>query len=169
MAVNKDLVLENVRLIYRNFEGRKEKYNKEGDRNFGVVIPTDLADALVEEGWAVKCRPPREEGDPPLCFLSVSLRFDIFPPKIYFVTGRGKTALTEETCGMVDWAEIEKVDLILRPYNWAVDGEEGTKAYLKSAWITLEETVLDAKYADLPDAQRVGVPDGSAKASSGEE
>lgn len=152
MAVSKDLVLEGVRLIYRNFEGRKDKFNKEGDRNFGVVIPQDMADQLVKEGWLVKCRPGREEGDPPLCFLHVSLRFDVFPPRIYFVTSRGKTALDAKTCSMVDVADIENVDIIIRPYNWTVDGEQGTKAYLKSIWIKLQETSLDAKYADVPDA-----------------
>lgn len=152
MAVSKDLVLEGTRLIHRNFEGRKEKYNKEGDRNFGAVIPTELADQLVAEGWAVKCKPPREEGDEPLCFLSISLRFDFFPPRMFIVTSRGKTSLDEETCRMLDWAEISNVDLIVRPYNWSVDDETGTKAYLKSIWVTIEETPLDVKYADIPDA-----------------
>lgn len=152
MAVSKDLVLEGVRLIYRNFEGRKDKFNKEGDRNFGVVIPQEEADKLVEEGWLVKCRPPREEGDPVLCFLQVSLRFDFFPPRIYMVTSRGKTAMDEETCKLLDEADIENVDIVIRPYNWSVDGEVGTKAYLKSIWVTVQETELDLKYADVPDA-----------------
>lgn len=153
MAISKDLVLEDVRLIYRNFEGRKGKYNKEGVRSVGVVIPQDKADELVEEGWAVKCRPPREEGDPPLCFLSVAIRFDIMPPRIYLVTSRNKTSLDEETCHLVDEADIESADIIVRPYNWDVDGDTGTKAYLKNAWINIEETALDQKYADIPDSR----------------
>lgn len=150
--VTKDLVLPETRLIYRNFAGRKDKFNKNGNREFGAVIPTDLADQLVEEGWLVKCTPPRNEGDDPLCFLRVSLRFDIMPPKIYMVTSRGKTRLDEDTVGLLDDADILNSDLIVRPYNWEVDGETGTKAYVKSLWVTIDETPFDIKYADLPEA-----------------
>ena len=31
--------LDGVKLIYRNFEGRGDQYNREGDRNFCVLIP----------------------------------------------------------------------------------------------------------------------------------
>lgn len=37
MAKSK-IVMENARLIFRNFEGREEQYNRKGDRNFGLVI-----------------------------------------------------------------------------------------------------------------------------------
>jgi hypothetical protein len=37
MAV-KPLSLENVRIGFRNFEGREGQYNKSGDRNFVVFL-----------------------------------------------------------------------------------------------------------------------------------
>ena len=79
MAVHSNLFLENAQLMYPNFSGRAGTYNAEGERNFKVVIPSDMADKLVEDGWLVKCKPPDAEGDPGVCLLEVHLRFDFFP------------------------------------------------------------------------------------------
>ena len=36
------LQMDEVRLTFRNFEGRGDQYNREGDRNFAIVIPDRL-------------------------------------------------------------------------------------------------------------------------------
>mgnify|MGYP001509972592 FL=1 len=57
------LQIDDARIIHRNFAGRGDKYTREGDRNFSLVVPDqELADRLIADGWNVKIKPPREDG-----------------------------------------------------------------------------------------------------------
>ena len=60
------LQINNARIVYKNFSGKPSAFNREGDRNFSLVIPNiEIADALKDKGWNIKIKPPREEGDEP--------------------------------------------------------------------------------------------------------
>ena len=147
--INK-ITIENARLIFRDFTGERNRFNS--DRTFGVVLDLDQADLLEDEGWNVKRLPPREEGDEPLCFLSVKVVFGKVPPKIVLINGkRRKQTLDPSTIGILDWVQIEKADLIIRPYNYDFAGHTGTKAYLSSMYVTKSTDTLEDKYADIPD------------------
>jgi len=149
------VVMENVRIIFRNFQGKEGQYNKLGDRNFGVILPEDVAQKMLEDGWNVKYLKPREEEEEETetPWLPVAVAFDKGkPPKVMLVTDRGRTALDETNVEMLDWADITNVDLIVRPFSWEVNGNTGVKAYLSSMYVTIEEDPLDKKYADM-DAQ----------------
>ena len=50
------------------------------------------------------------------------------------------------------------MDLILNPYEWAVNGKTGVKAYLKSIFVTIQEDELERKYADVPEIDFGGAP-----------
>ena len=64
------LKMDNVRIIQPNFAGRGGMYNREGDRNFLVVLDSvDIANELARDGWNVKIKEPREEGCPFPMFL----------------------------------------------------------------------------------------------------
>lgn len=153
MAEDKNTVLmEGVRIIFRNFAGKEGQYNREGDRNFGVILPPDVAEAMLADGWNVKYLKPREddEEETETPWLSVSVNFDKGkPPKVMLVTDRGRTALDADTIDTLDWADITNVDLIVRPYTWEVSGRTGIKAYLQSMYVTIEEDELEKKYAEM--------------------
>ena len=129
--------IDDARICFRNFSGRPDKYNREGDRNFAVIIDDqEVADALIEQGWNVKIRPPREEGDDPFMYLAVKVKFNDRGPNVYLKTGRATNRLDEESVDCLDNVDILGVDLDIRPYDWDVNGKTGRTAYLQSICVT---------------------------------
>lgn len=153
MADEKNTVLmEGVRIIFRNFAGKEGQYNREGDRNFAVLLDEQTAQDMSADGWNVKWLKPREdadEGEADQPYLQVSVNFEGRPPRVVLITSRGRTNLHEDDVEMLDWADIINVDLIVRPYHWEVNQKTGIKAYLQSLYATIEEDELEKKYADL--------------------
>jgi hypothetical protein len=151
MANPRDLEvsLENMRIVFRNFAGAEKQFNAEGKRNFAVVLSEEQYEMLKADGWNVKSKPPREDGDDWFRFLGVTVSFKGRPPRLVMVSSRGRTTLDESTAELLDFAEIDNVDLILRPYDWEVNGNQGRKAYLKTIYVTIHEDDLDMKYADV--------------------
>ena len=133
------LQIDDARIVYRNFSGTGSKFNREGDRNFAVVIPDqDIADELVNRGWNVKIKPPRDEDDTPFMFLPVKIKFNERGPKVYLQSGDKTVELDEESVGCLDDVDILGVDLDIRPYDWEVNGKQGRTAYLQSIHVVQE-------------------------------
>lgn len=133
------LQIDDARIIYRNFSGVGSKFNREGDRNFAVIIDSqDVADALVDEGWNVKIKPPREDGDEPFMFLPVKIKFSDRGPNVYLATGTRMNKLDEDSISCLDDIDILGVDLDIRPYDWEVNGKTGRTAYLQSIKVIQE-------------------------------
>ena len=151
MIVNGNIAIENAHIMFRNFRGEASKFNAAGKRNFCVRLDQDMADRMIDEGWNVKFLHPREEGDEPTPYIQVAVNFDNIEPNIFTITGRHKNRLNSDTIDILDYAEIENVDLIIRPYNWEVNGKVGVKAYVKNMYVTLVEDEFADKYADISD------------------
>jgi len=148
------VLMEGVRIIFRNFSGKEGQYNREGDRNFAVLLDEKVATAMAEDNWNVKWLKPRneDEEESPQAYLPVSVNFKGRPPRIVLITSRGRTNLDETSVEMLDWADIINVDLIIRPYEWTVNNKSGVKAYLQSIYATIDEDPLEVKYNQLDQA-----------------
>lgn len=142
------LQIDNCRIVYRNFAGRGDKFNREGDRNFAIVIPDEeLANRLIDEGWNVKIKAGRDDQDTPFMILPVKVKFNDRGPTCYLKTGARSNRLDEESIGCLDDIDILNVDLDVRPYDWEVNGKSGRTAYLQSIEVTQEIDRFAARYA----------------------
>ena len=146
------LQIDDARIVYRNFSGAPSKFNREGDRNFAVVIETqEQADALIEEGWNVKIKAPRDEGEDPFIYLPVKIKFNDRGPSVYLRSGKAMRKLSEDTVDVLDNVDILSVSMDLRPYDWEVNGKSGRTAYLQSINVTQEVDRFADMYAEVND------------------
>ena len=143
------LQIDDARIVYRNFRGEASKYNREGDRNFALVIPNEeIADALTKEGWNVKIKPPRDEDDQPFMFLPVKIKFNDRGPSVYLVTGDRHNKLDEESISLLDDIDIASASMDVRPYDWEVNGKTGRAAYLQSLEVIQEIDRFAARFVE---------------------
>jgi len=141
--------IEDVTIAFRNFAGKEDIYNREGDRNFAILLDEDLAAEMERDGWNVKFLKEREEGDGRQAYLQVAVSFKARPPKIVMVTSKNMSYLTEDLIEQLDWVDIETADVTLNPYEWAVGDKHGVKAYLQSLFVKIEEDYLEEKWKSI--------------------
>lgn len=149
------LQIDDARIIFRNFRGEGGRFNKEGDRNFAVVIPNqEMAESLLNDtnqygaGWNVKIKAPREEGDDPFIYLPVKVKFNNRGPVIYLESGSNRIRLTEDTVSMLDEIDILNVDMDIRPYDDEINGKPFRSAYLQSMLVRQEIDRFAARFAE---------------------
>lgn len=148
------LQIDDARIIFRNFRGEGGKFNKEGDRNFALIIPNEeMAEALQNDvnkfgaGWNVKIKPPREEGDEPFIYLPVKVKFNDRGPIVYLQSSRNRVKLDEDSISMLDEIDILSVDLDIRPYDDEINGKPFRAAYLQSMCVTQEIDRFASRFA----------------------
>lgn len=154
--INKNLVVENARIAFRNFSGKETKFNRAGNRNFCVIFDRETGEELQEQGWNLRILKPRDEEEESEYCLSVSVAFGKIPPKLFMISGKKKITLDEDTIGNLDFAEIENVDVIIRPYNWEVNGKTGVKAYVHTLYVEIREDRFASKYDFINDPEDMG-------------
>ena len=142
------LQIDDAKIIFKNFEGRGDKFNREGDRNFSLLIEDpDTADALVKKGWNVKIKPSRDEDEEPFMRLPVKIKFTDYGPNVYLRTGDRVNKLDEESIGCLDNIDIDSVNMDIRPYDWEVNGRTGRTAYLQSMEVVQRIDRFAARYS----------------------
>ena len=149
--VNTNLEIENAvigRGSFRNFSGEKSTYNPFGKRTFTILLDEVEGLKLEKEGWHIRWREPRDEDEERIALLSVEVKFGDYPPKVMLISGNNRTLLDESNIAVLDNAEIAKADVVIRPYNWEVNGKTGVKAYAKALYFTIQDDDFGGRYSD---------------------
>ena len=141
--------IDGHQIIFKNFEGRGDKFNREGDRNFSLRIDDpDTADALIKEGWNVRIKEGRDEEEGPFMRLPIKIKFTNYGPNVYLRTGDRVNELDEEGIACLDNIDIDSVNMDIRPYDWDVNGRTGRTAYLQSIEVVQRIDRFAARYAN---------------------
>lgn len=170
-----NVTIENAKIFFKNFSGRVTEFNPNimkpgeeprGKRDFACALPQDAAEQMLKDKWNVKYTKVREEGDVPEPWLPIAVNFANRPPRVVVVaekfnhtTGnfeQVRTTVGEDLVGMLDYADIENVDLMINPYPYNYNGRQGIKAYLQAIYVTIRMDALEAKYASIPEVDLDG-------------
>ena len=150
------LQIDDARIIFKNFEGRGDKFNREGDRNFSLLIEDpNTADALIKEGWNVKIKEGRDEDEGPFMRLPVKVKFTEYGPNVYLITYGRRNKLDEESIACLDNIDIESVDMDICPYDWEVNSRTGRTAYLQSMEVVQRIDRFAARYANMQEDDKL--------------
>lgn len=156
MERNNKLAIDNARIIFKNFTGKDDKFGREGDRSFSIVIEDDaLAEQLANDGWNVKPLTPRDPDEKVNHFIKVKISFRVRPPKIWLLTNHKRTLLDEDTIATLQYARIENADVVVSPWRWEVNGKTGIAAYLETLYVKIEDDPFAGKYADYESSDEV--------------
>lgn len=151
MNEHSNLSIENAKIIFKNFSGKETKYNREGNRNFCVIIDDpDTAQKLIDEGWNIRLLAPRDESEEPRHYTQIAVSYKFAEPKVISITSRGQVMLDEDSIESLDYQDIKTCDIVVRPYEWEVNGKTGIKGYLKAMYVTIDEDEFASKYAQRP-------------------
>lgn len=156
MERNNKLAIDNARIIFKNFTGKDDKFGREGDRSFSIIIEDDaLAEQLANDGWNVKPLTPRDPDEKVNHFIKVKISFKVRPPKIWLLTNHKRTLLDEDTIATLQYARIENADVVVSPWRWEVNGKTGIAAYLETLYVKIEDDPFADKYADYESSDEV--------------
>lgn len=147
MAQTNTVTLNNVGIIFPNFAGRSDQYNKTGVRSFSVAVSNETAEAMLADGFNVKFPKPNTEIDPdddrrlPTLNITVSNDHDNIPYgiRIFLVDGENEQRVDNTNLDMLDGLDIDYANVKFSVYDWSVNGNSGRKPYLQSLQIFLKD------------------------------
>lgn len=154
-------------VLFPNFKGIARQFNKEGDRNFCVLLNATQAEDLKNKGWPVKYLKPKDPNDnaPLQPYMQIKVSYKFTEPKVTLVINKDHkkklTELHESTIDMLDSVNILFADIEINPYNWTLpNGTKGVSAYLTKMYVAIKLNPLEERYYD--DADETGAEPSSA-------
>lgn len=123
MSVPNDfIVFKDPELKFRNFQGIPSKFNKEGKRNFCIVLDMEQASKMDSDGWNVKRLRTRHDGTEEfdLAILPVHI------PADYTLFDAPSLDLN-----------LYRLEITIRPDYWTHGSETGKRAFVESIKVDL--------------------------------
>ena len=141
---NGDLEVQGAGIIFKNFSGAPTEFNPAGGkRTFSLVLPKELADDLAEEGWNIRRRSAKDDGDEDMFYTEIVVNMNSkYPPKLHILyryDDREKLVLLDEaSLDELDNNLLSDVDILIHPFNHGRSNSAGAtvKGYLKSLYAT---------------------------------
>lgn len=146
-----DLEIENAQIKwpFSHFDGKKDVFNEEGQRNFTIIIPPENAQFLIDEGWPIRESKTLEEDDPPEYLLKVHISYKYEPPKIFLIKGNRKVRVEKESeLSDISRSTCDNINVIISPSRWVHGAKTGISAYAKEIYATVKESRFSEMYAD---------------------
>lgn len=153
MANNNELILENTRIVYPNFKGapssvmingKNREVNTDGSRKFNLALDLNVAQELLEQGYNVKMptedKPNRAPYIPIVLSKGPNVQQWVRIALVDDGNGRFIDITDPNQLAMLDDITVGcRVNAVLSPYHWEVDGKVGITAYTKKLYIYLDD------------------------------
>ena len=143
MRANKILEFEDADITYRNFRG-----DDEGKRYFILNVPADAVEGMRADGWNVRQRKEANPDGENTYYIKVNVNTGARPSIIHTISKRNPdpdAVMDAEHYMMLDDAEFDGVDLIIRQKPYDYRGQKGISTVLKEAWFYIHESRLASK------------------------
>lgn len=153
--------VDNAELIWTNFAGLENDFNRKGKRNFNWLIPNpEWGQILAERGFNIRHRSVRDgfDGDE-FDHLKVDIAYetekgepieDINPewyPRIYILNDDDEAIpIEKDALAILDGKTILYALFEFRPHDWNVGGKTGTSAKLKRLFIKIRKDPLEGRF-----------------------
>ena len=133
--INRQLIeISNAKILWKNFTGELGFYNKEGGRNFCLVLSDDASvNFFKQNGYSIAVKSSGVEVGEFIRYLNVKLKFNNGKPIITLKSNNKTIRVDENLVSVLDSIKIKSVDMSIKPYHWELpNGEHGQIAYLSS-------------------------------------
>lgn len=150
---NGDVIIEDARLLFKNFAGAKTRFNDAGKRNFNIVIDDpEVVQQMLDMGYNVRILGKREDDDEVTNVVKVNVNFDSkWPPRVYEVVDNKKIPLDGESVGILDDAYLTNVDIVCSTYRSGMGQfENRATLYLRELYASVDggNNYFSDKYRD---------------------
>lgn len=143
------VTVEGCRLLWPHLSGKAGRFNREGERGFTIVFDdADEVQKLIDEGYNVNIKAPREPGDEPFMKMTIKMAYTPkYRPQVWLNVNGQRKVLDENTCEAIDMLRSSNITNVIVQFHPNIyDNEFG---HGKSAWLDgIEVFAIPSRFMD---------------------